>query len=142
LVPSFADWFAFHVFDESHARLVTWQASAAVKVGASFGGDWSEAVADAVGHGAPVLGWGRTMVGEAFRPARALDLTSILIAPVIVRDMPIATMTFGTAGRRRGYRRGDVATADDLSARVGVAMECVVLGAETQQSAVRTARHA
>jgi signal transduction histidine kinase/CheY-like chemotaxis protein len=86
--------------------------------------------------------WGDDLQGELYAAARARQLTSVVIQPILLRGVRLGTVMFGTAGQRRGLRPGDVLTVSDLAARLGVAIERVMLGAETQQAAVRAARHA
>src|SRR5205085_2003116 len=66
----------------------------------------------------------------------------VMIVPIRVRGLSLGAMTFGTGQGRRGYRPSDVAAAEDLAGRVGVAIERVLLHRETQKAVVATARHA
>lgn len=142
LVPAFFDWFAVHRVDGDQARLLAWRASADVTAAPDLGGDWSAAVATAVATAQPAVAWGRTLAGEEWAPARVRALTSVAVVPVTAQHLWRGAMTFGTAGDRRGLRQGDVATTVDLAARVAVTIERVLLGIETQRSAVRAARNA
>ena len=141
LVPTFVDWFAFHQLD-TNGTLRVLASRAGPDVGTTELGTWDEAVTSVLHEGEPVLAWGDQLTEDRFLPARSRELTSVLLVPVHARDLVLGAITFGTAGRRRGLRSGDVSTAADLAARVAVAIERVLLAAQTQQSAVRAARHA
>src|SRR5207244_12109970 len=79
---------------------------------------------------------------EHFAMCQELGLVSVMIVPIRVRGMSLGAMTFGTGPDRRGYRPSDVAAAEDLAGRVGVAIERVGRHRETQQAVVASARHA
>lgn len=143
LVPAYGDWFAFHDLDQDgRPRLLTWAGGPDVEVAADGGGDWTSLVDDLLADGEGRLLWGDGLRGEQLAPARARGLTSLVAQPVALRGVRLGTLMFGTAGGRRGMRPGDVATVGDLAARLAVAIERVLLANETQQSAVRAARHA
>src|SRR5206468_3349172 len=79
---------------------------------------------------------------EHLAMSRELGLVSVMVVPIRVRGLSLGAMTLGTGEWRRGYRTSDVAAAEDLAARVGVAIERVLLHRETQEAVVASARHA
>jgi GAF domain-containing protein len=140
LVPNFVDWFAFHHVDGNGA-VRELASHASDQLASTELGSWDDVVRDAR-EADPELVWGDALLEDRYLAARSRELTSVLLVRVQARDLVFGVITFGTAGRRRGLRPGDCATAVDLAARVAVAMERVLLEAQTQQSAVRAARHA
>ena len=143
LVPAYGDWFAFHQLgDLGEVRLVAWEGGPDVAAAADGGGEWSDVVHEVLAAGEGRLVWGVSMQGEQYRSARSRNLTSLLVQPVVLRGVQLGTVSFGTTGTRRGLRPGDIATLGDLAARLAVAIERVLLSAETQLSAARAARHA
>jgi signal transduction histidine kinase/GAF domain-containing protein/ActR/RegA family two-component response regulator len=141
LVPEFLDFFAFHRVEGDTLHPLAWSAGPTVAMTPDLGGDWTVAATEATTSGIPEVAWGADLEDDRWEAARARQLTSVVVVPVLAADFHGA-MTFGTAGDRRGFRPGDVATLVDLAGRVAVAVERVLLGIETQQSAVRAARNA
>jgi signal transduction histidine kinase len=145
LVPKFFDVVAVHRIEGDRApELLSSRVAAEMSIGDEGLASLAGIAAGTAGRAEPTLVWGDGVDGvdgELFRPARHAGLESVVVASVSIRQQTFATMLFGTAGRR-GLRPGDAATLHDLVARVAVAIERVLLEAETQRSAVRAARHA
>jgi two-component system cell cycle sensor histidine kinase/response regulator CckA len=135
LVPGFFDCIAFFGLDRDQ-RIVS-ATSRVADDRAGVDGDWEPVVRVALRREEPVLLWGDALRDDDLACVRALDLTSVVLAPIVARGRTVAVMGFGTAGERRGFRTGDVDTLRDLTARVSATIERVQLEAETQVAALR-----
>ncbi len=60
---------------------------------------------------------------EHLRLARLLDIRSAMIVPIRAGDRPLGAMMFVTGGTRRAYAEPDLAFAQELATRAGVALE-------------------
>jgi two-component system cell cycle sensor histidine kinase/response regulator CckA len=136
LVPDFFDCITFFRLDREQ-RVVSTAAQFADAGAALHIDDWGQVVRMALRRGEPVLLWGDDLLAGELTCVRALDLTSVVLAPIVSRGRTVAVMGFGTAGERRGFRSGDVDTLRDLTARVSATIDRVLLEAETQVAALR-----
>lgn len=68
---------------------------------------------------------------------RRLGLRSALIVPLTVGGRVLGTMTWVTAESRRRYDDADVAFAEDLGRRAGIAIDNAQLHSQTREAAVR-----
>jgi two-component system cell cycle sensor histidine kinase/response regulator CckA len=136
LVPSFFDCIAFFRLDRDQ-RVVSSVARFADDRAAGVPTDWEPVVRLALQRDEPVLLWGDALKGNDLACVRALELTSVVLAPIVSRGRTVAVMGFGTAGQRRGFRSGDLDTLRDLTARVSATIDRVLLEAETQVAALR-----
>ena len=101
---------------------------------------WREVVEAAIAAGTPCLYPEVAPVRQGSTPpqtifaatAGALGLSSLLIAPITTRGLILGTLAVGTADPRRGLRPSDVKVYRELSARLGVTMERVILHREAR----------
>jgi len=71
---------------------------------------------------------------------RALGLVSVMVVPIQVRGLTLGAISFGTGPDRRGFRPSDLAVSEAVAARVGVAIERVLLYRETREVADAASR--
>jgi two-component system cell cycle sensor histidine kinase/response regulator CckA len=140
LVPRFVDWFAFHEAGERSSPVVI--ETAATGVDAPGADAWQRQVPTLLDERQQHLVWGRALEDERWEWALERRLTSVVSVPVEASDGLLGVLLLGTTGTRRGLRPGDLTTAVDLATRIGVTLERVQLVIQTQQSAIRAARHA
>ncbi|HVN50417.1 MAG TPA: GAF domain-containing protein [Acidimicrobiales bacterium] len=160
VVPSFADWFCVDlVDDEGHLQ----------RMAAGSAGPGPDATpAGSIPHRHPngdrivrkVMTSGRPEVlmhsarigrphrgqpaapGEFSDAAPASGIESMLVVPVRVRGLGFGALSFTTGTGRRGYRRSDLETAQDLAERVSVAVQRVLLWRESREAERTATRHA
>ena len=152
VVPMFADWFAVDVVaaDGSLSRLL-------VDAEGMQHGPWSEALGAATAHRHPD---GDRLVVQVMREGRAEmvvrrptsggshlpkpshgdtrptdGVESMLVVPVRVRGAVVGAASFVTGLDRRGYRMSDLQVAEELAARIGVALERVELWHASRRAA-------
>ena len=152
VVPMFADWFAVDVVaaDGSLTRLL-------VDAEGTQHGPWSEALGAATAHRHPD---GDRLVVQVMREGRAEmvvrrptsggshlpepshggtvpagGVESMLVVPVRVRGAVVGAASFVTGLDRRGYRMSDLQVAEELAARIGVALERVELWHASRRAA-------
>ena len=141
VVPEFADWFGAHVLEENgRLRRVVARPRASTPEGHTFkragnphpSGEDLVAAAIAERRAQLVVPTAR-LDSEAFdatiHTPETLgdypDVSSLLVVPVQVRGVVVATLSFATWRTRRGYRPSDLQTAKELADRVAVTIERV-----------------
>ena len=141
VVPEFADWFGAHVLEENgRLRRVVARTRAATPEGHTFkragnphpSGEDLVAAAVAERRAQLVVPTAR-LYSEAFDATIHTpetvgaypDVSSLLVVPVQVRGVVMATLSFATGRTRRGYRPSDLQTAKELADRVAVTIERV-----------------
>ena len=77
---------------------------------------------------------------EHLRLSRALGLRSAMVVPLSARGRSIGALTLVTAESRRRYGEGDLALAQELGRRAGIAVDNARLLAESRAAAERTER--
>lgn len=85
---------------------------------------------------------GAEVDGDARRFADELSLSSALVVPITLGGLSIGVLTLGTMAGRRGFRRSDLAAAEDLANRIAVAIERAMLFAESEARAEEAAAQA
>jgi PAS domain S-box-containing protein len=78
-----------------------------------------------------VLAWSREAAPGQVDGRR---LTSVLIVPLVARGRAVGAITFVTADSGRRYDEADLAVAEELARRAGVAIENAMLYREAQQA--------
>jgi two-component system, cell cycle sensor histidine kinase and response regulator CckA len=150
VVAEFADYCEVHVVDGSGLTRLGVARSAAFAE-ASAGKEDPATVAEAVaGLAAEVLHRGRRWhwpnvaepAPDEVAEIEACGFTSIAVVPVDIGGLALGTVTVATAGDRRPFGADDIGTVDELSARVAVAAERVLLQRETHEFAERESRRA
>ncbi|HET9731323.1 MAG TPA: ATP-binding protein [Acidimicrobiales bacterium] len=139
IVPAFADWFAADFTDDSGGVVVR------VREGTAKGPyrrryrAWDELIQPSVNEGHPQLFFVRDGHQDAGTELlESAGFQSLMIVPVRVRGLSFGALRFATRPRRRGYRPGDLATAQAIAHRVASTIERVLLYRETREAA-RTA---
>jgi PAS domain S-box-containing protein len=145
VVPSFADWFAVDLVDESGEvhRVCAGDREGAVSPGSDHrhpeGDVLVRRVIESGRHVALAkrLGEAGAHEGELVRDGRSQvsavpGIESMVIVPVHVRGLAFGALSFVTAPGRRGYRLSDLETAHGLADRVAVAIERVLLWRESR----------
>jgi hypothetical protein len=77
---------------------------------------------------------------EQLQLARDLDLRSALIVPLAARDRTLGAITLIRTGDQPAFDDGDLAFAEDLGRRAGVAIDNAQLYAQTQDVALQLQR--
>jgi signal transduction histidine kinase len=72
--------------------------------------------------------------GELARLARELGMTSAMIVPLVARGRTLGAITFVAAESGRRYRRADLAMAEELGRRAGVAVDNARIWDEAQRA--------
>jgi|GEM_PF-705960 len=138
-VPSFADWCAVDVLNDEGVvqRLAVAHVDPA-KVELAFDlrrrhpqGRAPSPVAEVLRTGEPLLIpvvteeelRSSARDGEHLRILRELGLTSAIVTPLLARGQVAGAITFAWGASARRYSEADVALAQDLSARAGVAID-------------------
>jgi PAS domain S-box-containing protein len=171
VVPSFADWFAVDLVDgDGKLRRVAAGAAGATNSavtvrsstadGAAVGppiphrhpnGDRLVRKVMASGHPEVLMHAARLGAPHAGQPASPGDFSdaapasgieSMLVVPIRVRGLGFGALSFTTGTGRRGYRRSDLETAQDLAERVSVAVQRVLLWRESREAERTATRHA
>jgi PAS domain S-box-containing protein len=139
VVPSFADWFAVDLVDESGvvrriappgARHPHPEGDELVRKVIEAGQDEVfSSVAPGTMHDGTIF-----VPGTASSAAPSDEVGSMLIVPVHVRGLALGALSFVTNPLRRGFRRSDLETAHGLADRVAVAIERVLLWKESRSA--------
>lgn len=75
-----------------------------------------------------------TQNAEHFRLMRALHLKSYIAVPIVARGKPLGVISFLTADSRRRYGAADLALAEDLAHRTGIALDNAHLYQELREA--------
>ncbi len=159
VVPSFADWFAIDlVGDEGDIRRIAVgsQGAARTPVRRDAIGhrhpDGDRLVRKAMATGRPevVVNWDvrsrsrshQGVPGAAAVAAPASGVESMLVIPIRVRGLAFGALSFTTGTGRRGYRRSDLETAEDLAERIAVTVQRVLLWRESREAERAATHHA
>lgn len=157
VVPGFADWFILHLYDESGHLVpaVTMHADPARQADAAA--YHTRYPADAAGARGPavVARTGRaelysSITDEMLRGAarddehleliRALEMTSLIVVPLIARERHYGAMSLIAAESRRHYDESDLRLAEELARRIALAVDNVELFTTARAAADRTLR--
>jgi PAS domain S-box-containing protein len=156
VVPSFADWFAVDLIDDSGRLCRVAAGSQGSRDSPGSGGviahrhpEGDRIVHTVMTSGRPEVlmpagRLGGLHVGRPALPghfgdtAPASGIESMLVVPIRVRGLGFGALSFTTGPGRRGYRHSDLETAQDLAERISVAVQRVLLWRESR-SAERTA---
>ncbi len=68
---------------------------------------------------------------------RDLDLRSAMVVPLIARGRPLGAITLVRAGSKRAFTPADLAVAEDLGRRAGVAIDNAILFEQAQDVALQ-----
>ncbi len=71
---------------------------------------------------------------EQLQIARELGMTSAMVVPLSARDRTLGAITFASAESRRRYGPADLAMAEELGRRAGVAVDNAVIWQEAQKA--------
>jgi signal transduction histidine kinase/CheY-like chemotaxis protein/putative methionine-R-sulfoxide reductase with GAF domain len=151
VVAAFADYCAVHLVRRADLSLLGDARSAnAVRDGDVMPGDVGAAfagLAEGVVHrGRPWI-WSAGTSDARAGTEREADIlasgiTSLVVVPIDIGGLTLGTLTLATAGVSRPFGPDDLGTVDELSARVAVAAERVLLQRETREFAERESRRA
>jgi PAS domain S-box-containing protein len=83
----------------------------------------------------------RALDPEHLRYLRALEMRSLIIAPILVRDRPVGTLSLISTRAGRRYDKSDLALVEELGRRAGASIENARLYA-AEKSAARRAEEA
>ena len=161
LVPAFADWFCVDLIDEAgelrrvasssrdeRGMPVVWTTG----IHRHPEGDEIVRAAMASGRSRSVMPYraGPLHGGEPARPgdvpvesaAPEAGVESMLVVPIRVRGLSFGALSLVTETGRRGYRRSDLETAEDLGDRIGVTVERVLSWRESRAAEAAARLHA
>ena len=160
VVPSFADWFCIDLVDDTGRLRRVAAGSQGTRVVAVPGAaiphrhpNGDRLVRKVMTSGRPEVFMhaarlGPTHAGQPAAPghfsdaAPASGIESMLIVPIRVRGLGFGAISFTTGTGRRGYRRSDLETAQDLAERISVAVQRVLLWRESREAERTATRHA
>ncbi len=71
---------------------------------------------------------------EELAISRQIGFTSVMVVPLVARGKTLGTVTFVSAESGRRYNTGDIALAEEVGRRVGVALDNAILYRQVQQS--------
>ena len=71
---------------------------------------------------------------EELTMSRQIGITSIMIVPLVARGKTLGVVTFVSAESGRRYTTADVALAEEVGRRVGIALDNAILYQQAQQS--------
>ena len=160
LVPAFADWFCVDLIDEV-GQLRRVASSSRDERGMPVA--WTSGIhrhpeGDEMVRAAMASGRSRSVMpsregplhgGEPARPGEEpvesgpeAGVESMLVVPIRVRGLSFGALSLVTEKGRRGYRRSDLETAEDLADRIGVTVERVLSWRESRAAEAGARLHA
>jgi PAS domain S-box-containing protein len=149
LVPEFADWCGVDVVDDGSIRAVAVANVDPAKVELGFGLQrefpelvQASAVGDVIRTGQAIFfsqitdaDLERDIANPDMRAAvRALELRSVLIVPLKTRERTVGALTMATVQSGRRYDAHDLALAEELGRRAGIAIENALLYRQAQHA--------
>ena len=160
LVPAFAHWFCVDLIDEvgQLRRVVSSSRDERGMPVAWTSGTHRHPEGDAMVRAAMASGRSRSVMpyregpmhgGEPARPGEGTvesgpeaGVESMLVVPIRVRGLSFGALSLVTERGRRGYRRSDLETAEDLADRIGVTVERVLSWRESRAAEAAARLHA
>ncbi|MDE3086882.1 MAG: response regulator [Acidobacteriota bacterium] len=160
LVPAFADWFCVDLIDEvgQLRRVVSSSRDERGMPVAWTSGIHRHPEGDEIVRAAMASGRSRSVMpyregpmhgGEPARPGEEpvesdpeAGVESMLVVPIRVRGLSFGALSLVTEKGRRGYRRSDLETAEDLADRIGVTVERVLSWRESRAAEAAARLHA
>ncbi|HZT64504.1 MAG TPA: GAF domain-containing protein [Acidimicrobiales bacterium] len=151
VVPAFADWFAVDVADTDDLQLrravsVTVQHGQGERLDRIRWSDpeWNRLIEMVRTQGETELMFeGPFDRGGRHHPILGqLGFQCLMLVPLRVHGDSFGVLAFAIGAGRRGYRPSDMATAEAVSQRVGIAVERVLLYREAQQAERSAIEHA
>ncbi|HEY3240298.1 MAG TPA: GAF domain-containing protein, partial [Acidimicrobiia bacterium] len=152
IVPEFADWCAVDLVEDGAVRRVA--AAHALGLDARHPDllerhpGWASVVRRVMAAGRGELAW----VGQPAPAApddadhlavmEVLGLRSWVCVPLRIQGLSVGAISLGTGEDRRGFRPSDLAAAEELAGRTGVAIERIALYRESQRAAQDAERRA